>query len=191
MIKAVVFDCFGVLTTDAWLPFKERYFGHDKSLFDQATDLNKQSDAGLIDYSVFIHEIASLANITDADVRQAVQNNVPNEPLYDWIGCLKETYKIGMLSNASEDRLDLLFTPDHLALFDATALSYDTGFIKPHAQAYESIAERLDVALEDCVLIDDQERFCVAANDAGMHAIWYRSVGQTQDDFKKFASLSE
>jgi FMN phosphatase YigB (HAD superfamily) len=183
MIRAVVFDCFGVLTTDAWLPFKEKYFGHDKSLFDQATDLNKRSDGGFLSYDDFIHEIAVLANVADDVVLRAVQANVSNQPLFAWAVELKKTYKIGLLSNASDNWLESLFSPTELAIFDATALSFETGFIKPHAGAYEIIAGRLGVAVEDCVFIDDQERFCTGAQEAGMPAIWYRSVEQCKADF--------
>lgn len=184
MIRAVIFDCFGVLTTDAWLPFKEKYFGHDKSLFEQATDLNKRSDGGFLSYSDFIHEIALLAKLEDDVVLRAVQANVSNRPLFDWITELKKTYKIGLLSNASDNWLDSLFTPGELGLFEASALSYEMGFIKPHAGAYEIIAGRLDVTADECIFIDDQERFCTGAQEAGMPAIWYRSVEQCQTDFK-------
>jgi hypothetical protein len=46
MIRAIIFDCFGVLTTDAWLPFKNKYFAQNEVLMARASELNKQSDAG-------------------------------------------------------------------------------------------------------------------------------------------------
>src|SRR5690348_2888052 len=61
MIKAIVFDCFGVLTSDGWLPFKKKYFGHDSALTEEATSLNKQVDAGLISYDDFVPAVAKLA----------------------------------------------------------------------------------------------------------------------------------
>jgi hypothetical protein len=61
MIKAVVFDCFGVLASDGWLPFREKYFGNDPQLFRKATELNKRTDSGLLSYDEFIEAIARLA----------------------------------------------------------------------------------------------------------------------------------
>ena len=38
-IKGIIFDCFGVLATDGWLPFKNKYFKEKPALFRKATEL--------------------------------------------------------------------------------------------------------------------------------------------------------
>ena len=174
MIQAVIFDCFGVLTTDAWLPFKRQYFGHDHALLEQAGDLNKQSDSGLISYEDFLEQVGMMANLNGKEVEQAISDNLPNSELFEYIQILKAHYKIGLLSNASGDWLTDLFTAEQVALFDATALSYETGYIKPDSRAYTVIAERLGMSAADCVFIDDQERYVTGARDAGMQAILYQ-----------------
>ncbi|HLZ15317.1 MAG TPA: HAD-IA family hydrolase, partial [Candidatus Saccharimonadales bacterium] len=159
MIRAIVFDCFGVLATDGWLPFKERYFGHDTQKFAAASDLGRAADAGLIDFDEFIGQVSALAQVTDLDARSQIEHNVPNDALFAYIrDALKPKYKIGMLSNAGADWLHELFTPEQVALFDAVALSYEIGVLKPAPRAYEVIAERLGVTPEACVFVDDQER---------------------------------
>lgn len=178
MIQALVFDCFGVLATDGWLPFKHQHFGHDPELLEAATSLNKQSDAGLISYDDFVAGVARLAGVTGAEVKRAIEDNVPNQALFAALPEFKQQYKIGLLSNAASDWLSELFTAEQLALFDATALSCQTGFIKPQAQAYQAIADKLGVPLKDCVLIDDQERYCSGAREAGMQTIWYKNTEQ-------------
>lgn len=90
---------------------------------------------------------------------------------------LKPRYKIGLLSNTGRDTSARLFTPDQLALFDAIAVSGETGHLKPAAEAYEAIVARLDVQPNECVFIDDQERHCLGAKAAGLHAIVYRDLG--------------
>ncbi len=178
MISSIIFDCFGVLTTDAWLPFKAHYFSSNPVQFDRASELNKQSDAGLISYELFLNEVGTMSDMSGEAVRQAISNNVPNEALFDYVRELKQTYKIGLLSNASGDWLSDLFTEEQLALFDATALSYDTRQAKPRAEAYETIADRLNEAVGNCVFIDDQERFVAGAIEAGMRGLWYRDMLQ-------------
>ena len=182
MIKAVVFDCFGVLTSDGWLPFKNKYFGHDSELLEQASDLSKQSDAGLISYHDFIEGIASLANLSVSETYHQIENNVADSELFAYIETLKPKYKIGMLSNAAENWLPEMFTPEQLGLFQAVSLSYETGYIKPQPQSYATIAERLGVDLAECVLIDDQERYCSGARDEGMQAIVFRNTQQAIAD---------
>lgn len=178
MIKAVIFDCFGVLCTDGWLPLKRQYFGHDKALFEQAGDLNKQVDAGMASYQDFIAEIADMAGITVVEVRRRIEANPPNEELFTTIRRIKADYKIGLLSNAGANWLPDIFSQDHLQLFDAVALSYETGASKPHVQAYQTIADRLGVSMDECVFIDDQPAFCDAAEANGMKAIVYRTPEQ-------------
>ncbi len=85
VIRAVIFDCFGVLTTDGWLPFKKTHFSHDKALEQQATDLNKQVDAGLADYDEFVHGVAELAGISEPDARAAIEDNVAQAELFAYI----------------------------------------------------------------------------------------------------------
>ncbi len=192
MIKAVIFDCFGVLTTDGWLPFKKKHFGHDPALEAQAADLNKQVDAGLADYNDFVRGVAELAHVSEAEVRTSIEDNVAQRELFEFIANdLKPTYKIGLLSNAGADWLSELFGEEQVKLFDAVALSFETGFVKPDERAYRVITSRLDVAPEECVFIDDQERYCVAAEDIGMKAILYSEVDQTKQALSKLLANTE
>jgi HAD superfamily hydrolase (TIGR01549 family) len=183
MIRAIIFDCFGVLTTDGWLPFKRKHFSHDRKLQAEATDLNKQVDAGLASYDDFVQAIAELANVPHEEAQTAIEDNVADEELFAYIAHeLRPNYNLGMLSNAGANWLDKLFKPEQVQLFDAIALSYETGFVKPDPRAYQTVAERLVVAPEECVFIDDQERYCTAAKEQGMQAIVYTSLEQLKTD---------
>ena len=191
MISALVFDCFGVLTTDAWLPFKQRHFGHDQQLFDEATDLNKQSDAGFITYQDFLKGVAALAKLPTADVAKAISNNVANEQLFAWIR-QHHSYKLAVLSNAASNWMDELFAPQQTALFDVVSLSCETRLIKPDLRAYQNVAEQLGVPPEQCILVDDQERYCTGARDAGMQAVWFQNTEQCIAELDRLlASQSE
>lgn len=179
MITAIIFDCFGVLTSDGWLPFKSKHFGHNRDLHDEASSVSKQSDAGLITYNEFIDGVADLADVTSDTARNEIENNVSNEQLFAYITQLKPDYKIGFLSNVSDNLLHSLFTEEQVALFDVVSLSYKTGFVKPDDRAYTSTADSLGVPIEECVLIDDSERNCAAARQAGMQAVWFQDTNQT------------
>lgn len=191
MVKAIIFDCFGVLTSDGWLPFKKKHFGHSQELTQQATDLNKQVDSGFSDYQTFITDVAELARVPRKEAREAIEDNVADEELFSYIQKeLKPRYKIGLLSNAGDNWLDELFSPEQVALFDAVALSYDTGVVKPGKKAYETIAERLGVELNECIFIDDQERYCTAARSYGMQAIVYSDVSQLKQELERLLRQS-
>lgn len=186
MVKAIIFDCFGVLTTDGWLPLKQRLFGHDQSLFKRAGELNQQSDIGAISYRSFLDQVAKLAGLPVSEIAYAIENNVANEPLFEYIKTLKPTYKIGILSNAAENWLSELFTKDQLAPFDAMSLSCETGFIKPDPRAFKAIADQIGELPDNCLLIDDQERYCDGARQANMPAILYKSVDDLKNQLKQY-----
>jgi putative hydrolase of the HAD superfamily len=191
MVKAIIFDCFGVLATEGWLQFKEQQFGHDKALNDEVSELNRQSNAGLISHEEFVAEVAKLANLSVKDIHAAIEVNVPNRQLFDYIrGSLKPKYKIGMLSNAASNWLSKLFSQDQIALFDVINLSYEAGITKPDPRSYEQTADALGVEPMECVFIDDQERHCTGATDAGMKAILYKDFSQMKAELEKILATN-
>ena len=184
MVKAIVFDCFGVLVTEAWLPFKARYFGHDQALFDRATQISHMADKGMIDGEEAARQTSALAGITPEEFRRAIDKNVPNEELFSYLRELKPNYKLGFLSNISDDYLHQIFSEEQLEFFDHMELSYKTGVIKPEAGAYENAAKGLGVSVDACVMVDDQERNVTGAREAGMKAVLYKSTGQLKEELE-------
>ena len=177
MIKAIIFDCFGVLASDGWLPFKAKYFANDPGLLEKSITLNKNVDAGAIKYDDFIQSIADLAKVPVDEARRSIEHNVPNDELFNYIrDGLKSSYKIGLLSNAPGNWLNKMLRPDQVALFDATVLSYQIGAIKPNPVTYQTIADRLGVEVSECIFIDDQPKYCEGATQAGMVAIHYQGL---------------
>jgi len=181
MIKAVIFDCFGVLTTDGWLAFRDTYFPEDDAKRARANELNRQTDAGLLSASQFEVEIAELAGMLVDKAREIVNAHVRNEPLFEYIEQeIRPKYKVGLLSNVSEDYTAELFTPMQNALFDEKTFSFELGVLKPHHAMYETIATKLGMLPEECVFIDDREPFAQGARDVGMKGLQYHDMLQLQ-----------
>jgi HAD superfamily hydrolase (TIGR01509 family) len=185
MIKAIIFDCFGVLTTDGWLPYKNRHFGSDEELRQHATILNRQVDAGLISYDDFIRGVADLASLPVAEAKKQIEDNVANQPLFETIQRLKPKYKIGFLSNAGANWTHELFSPEQVELFDVVCVSSETGHVKPEERAYLDVTEKLGLEPEECLFVDDQPRYCAAAEEVGMRAIVYRDFEQYKSELEK------
>ncbi len=186
MIKAIIFDCFGVLTTDRWLQFKDQYLGNSADLKQQAIDYNKQADRGLLSHDEFIEKIAALAHLSPAETRRLIEGSAPNTKLFEHIrDKLKPYYKIGMLSNASGNWLDEIFTDDQIKLFDEIVLSFSTGFIKPQTEIYKLAASKLDAELGECVFVDDRAPYCEVARKLGMSAIRYQDFNQFKRELDK------
>lgn len=189
MVKAVIFDCFGVLVTEGWLPFAEKYFGKDSSKRRQAADLMVAVNRGILDYKQFVHDVAALAGIEEKSAHDQIMQNTPNEELFAYIkNELKPRYRIGLLSNTGREGLDDLFTVEQLAVFDKLVLSYETGYLKPQPEAYQVAAERLGIDTNECVFIDDMDERCAGARRAGMQAICYVNFDQMKSEVDKLLS---
>lgn len=186
MVKALVFDCFGVLVRDGWLPFCERHFGHDPGRLGQAHSISRAMNSGHIGIKEFIAELADLTGNDPAAVAKEINQNPANEELFAWMREWKPAYKIGLLSNAGENWLEDLFGKDNAELFDGVVLSYEIGAIKPDVRMYEAIAGRLGVEPSECLFIDDQERYCEGARAASMKAICYEDNIQLKNELKKY-----
>lgn len=192
MIQAIIFDCFGVLTTDGWLVFKDRYFSDDEPRREEAIELNQQTDAGLLTHDEFIDGIARLAGIDSREAATVVDSHVRNDPLFEYIrDQLKPRYKIGLLSNASADWTHDLFEAWQADLFDAKTFSFELGVIKPHHAMYETIATKLGMLPEECVFIDDREGFAQGARDVGMQAIWFKDNQQCRQELDGLLGASD
>jgi putative hydrolase of the HAD superfamily len=184
MIKAVIFDCFGVLTTDGWIAFKYRHFKKDQDLLAKAIKLNSQANSARISHREFVTKVGEFVGMPANQVEQEINSNVANEELFGYIKTLKLKYKIGLLSNAAANWLKELFSEEQISLFDAIDLSYESGVVKPEEQSYVHVAEQLNVNTSECVFIDDQDKHCEGARRAGMQAIRYENIEQMKKDLE-------
>lgn len=192
MIKAVIFDCYGVLVRDGWLPFCEKHFGDNPESLARAHEINHQTDKGFLTYEEYVHELSELAKIDATEVKREIAKNPPNEELFALIRDeLKPHYKIGLLSNVAANWLNELFGADKLRLFDEAVLSYQIGVLKPDPRAYEAIADRLGVLPNECIFIDDQPAFCEGAKAYGMEAIVYRDNKDLLSRFKNYNIIEQ
>jgi putative hydrolase of the HAD superfamily len=185
MIKAIIFDCFGVLTTDGWLAFRHKYLQEGSVEDKEASQFNRQTDAGLISHDEFVKRIAELAGVSREEAMMVVDGHVRNDQLFEYIRDeLKPHYKIGLLSNASADYTHELFEPWQIELLDAMTFSFELGVVKPDPLMYENIAAKLGASAEECIFIDDREGFVDGAQRVGMRAVWYQSNEQLKRELE-------
>lgn len=174
MVKAVIFDCFGVLyggslfTLLNLAPMERR---------QELIDLNKQNDRGYLEFEDYVNGVAGVIGQSSADVEDIFnQKRVRNQPLFDFIKEIKSSeVKIGLLSNAGKDMPSALFSEDELngELFDAVVISSAVGYAKPSADIYNHMAEKIGVPNADCIFIDDAFENCNGAEMTDMKAVWY------------------
>ena len=186
MIKAIIFDCFGVLSTEGWEPFYQKHFGDKPVLLEQARDLIRQLNKGSLSYDSFIPKITKLAGVPRSEFLAQFHENVPNQLLFNYIkNVLKTKYKIGLLSNAGANWLDKIFAPEQLGLIDEYVLSYSVKFIKPQPEIYDIITKKLGVKNNQCIMVDDRQKQVDGAKELGLKAILYQDFEQMKDELGK------
>jgi HAD superfamily hydrolase (TIGR01509 family) len=182
-IKAIVFDCFGVLYNDALKDFlarnKQAIDGNEGYYYH----LCNQSDAGLISDDDFYRDFAEISGESPQELRAEFHDTRHvNRRLIPVIEQLKTQYKIGMLSNTGAALLEEFLAEHGIRhLFGEIVASSDTGYIKPQREIFEITAQRLGVALDEIYFIDDSPRNVDAAKSYGMGAHLYTTVAELQD----------
>ena len=183
VIKAIIFDCFGVLVTSARVVLKKDYPQYK----NQIDDLNHQADYGLISRQQFDEQLSNLIGITPDQVESNYwRKSVRDEDTINWLRQLKKSgmYKIGMLSNVGRGFMDSFFTPlEQHEMFDEVILSSDVDLAKPEIAIFELMADRLGVEPNECIMIDDTALNVEAAKNAGMQGIWFVSTDTAQNEF--------
>lgn len=184
MIKAVIFDCFGVLTADKWREFVDNL--PPEANISRARELNHQYDAGLIDLGQFMDQVEEATGHRPEQIERLLDNEtVKNDALIDYIRELKPNYKIGLLSNIATDWITAKFlTQEEAQLFDGMVFSYMAGTTKPDPEIYKLICNKLDVDPQNVVFIDDVEDYCEAAKQLGISAVHYTGFNQMKSELE-------
>lgn len=185
MIKAIIFDCFGVLVAD---DLKMRIQAVDKVNPKAGLalhDLLRAIDRGMVSPQESIKQMGELMGVDPQELKQSIEASlIKNTQLTAHIRTLKPHYKVALLSNVrGRSRLEELFDHGELdELFDAVVASGDIGIIKPEPAIYEYTAEQLGVSTQECVMIDDIQRFCDGAEAVGMRSILFKDTDQAIHD---------
>jgi putative hydrolase of the HAD superfamily len=187
-VKAVIFDCFGVLI----MPMHSSLVHDFPHLTTQLEDLRHRSDRGYITRVEFDQALSNLTHIPAGKVEDAYwDKNTRNASAFEWLAQLKQAhqYKIGLLSNIGKGWLDdFLPETERRQLFDDEVLSGLVGMAKPDPAIFQLMADRLGVDPAECVMIDDLPEYLVGAKQIGMQTIVFTSTDQAK---KEFANLEK
>ena len=186
MIKAVIFD-FGnvicrfdnrvVLTRVAERSGKS--VQELEELVYQSSDFIKQYERGLATSHEFFRHFSVLCDLEVSEedfIKMYTDKFTPIPETMDLIRRLKGNYRLGLLSNTSEWDFEYgIKMTEVFSLFDSVTLSFRVHALKPEPDIYRDAVSKLGVPPEECVYVDDIDRYADAARELGMTAIQYRS----------------
>lgn len=184
MIKAIIFDLFGVVITDGFGSFLNEVRQQDENKALSIVEVVEKANRGQISTDVLRSTNAKTLGLTvDEYVYKVRSKEIVNQELLDYIKQLRKDFKIGLLSNVGPGGIAQRLSPTVLDKhFDVVVASSDIGYAKPEAQAYEITADELDARYSECVMVDDKEDYCRGSNGVGMKSILYKNFQQFKND---------
>jgi putative hydrolase of the HAD superfamily len=180
MIRALIFDCFGVLIGEGFDSTYQQAGGDPSRDRGFINDTLKKANLGQIKDNQFHKAMADKLKVTMARWQQIIRDaEQVNVELLAYIGTIHAHYKTAILSNANYGVLDQKIGKECLEqLFDEVIVSADVGMIKPDIRMYQLTIDRLGVSANQCIYIDDRESFVQVADSIGMLGLVYHNTQQ-------------
>ncbi|MDR3596654.1 HAD hydrolase-like protein [Clostridium sp.] len=201
MIKAILFDFDGVLTTDGTgsqsiCEYISKKTGIDLELFKK--EYYKYND-GLL-YGKIKHE--DIWETLCRELNSKIDINILNESFFntpidnkmiELVGKLKkQNYKIGMVTDNKKDRIDSIVKYYNWdKLFDIITISSEIGSGKDCNVIFEKTIDCLNVNANECVFIDNQEKNLIVPKRMEMNVVYFNHDERNYEELiQKFEELS-
>ena len=115
--------------------------------------------------------------------------DVIDNQLVDFIRSLQNDYKIGIISNAWSQIADSLVEWGIDDAFEEVVGSGDVGIMKPDPRIYQIALDRLNVAPEESVFVDDFIENVAGARALGMLAVHFQGRAQAIQELEGLLEL--
>ena len=187
MIKALIFDFYGVIRSNEYHEWLSRHSLSGEKYRNTTTSLDK----GLTTLDQFFDSLSKLSNMPSQDIRKEfIAESSINKQLLSLILKLKEKYKIALLSNASSTHLrNVLSSAGITRLFDEIVISSEVGYIKPSEEIFNFVLNKLEVKESEAIFIDDNINFVKAAQKLGIKSINFKGVDSLISNLKEIGII--
>jgi len=178
MIKAIIFDFFGVIRTDAYIAWLQKNnIPHESAYFDASY----QQDMGKSTSEEFFARLSQLQGRSVTKEEMDIGATV-DEAVVAIVENLKQQYKLALLSNSAGSVRRLLQEHDLEQYFDEVIISSEVGMVKPSAEIFQLTMDRLGVTASEAIFIDDNAGHVQAAEKLGIKSILFVSAEQLTRD---------
>lgn len=190
MITTVIFDMNGVITDD-----EEIHEMATKEIFEQigydiTPAIYREYCLGRTDVAAF-KDIADKLEIENQDLnelislksikyQELIKGNLKVYPgVVQLIKDLSNSYTLALTSSSTTDEINTVVEVLEIKkLFKTIVSSQDVVYGKPHPEPYLLTAQKLDVDVNQCLVIEDSENGIKSAKQAGMICI---AIPNTED----------
>lgn len=201
-ISAVIFDLGGVINRTMDRGPREKladraglsYDALNRLVFD--TDTAIQATLGKVTTEEHWDNVCNLLGLPAEELSEVAKyfwggDSIDTE-LVDYIRQMRPNYKTGLLSNAWDDLRHYLEKEWEIAdAFDEIIISAEVGVAKPHPRIYNITLERLGVAPQEAIFVDDYPDNVEAAHRLGIHAIRFQNTPQVMHEVEALLNSKE
>lgn len=187
MIKAILFDCFGVLIGDGLELLLRHHETTAPAIRRKISPIVSQVNTGKIHSDDSSAQMAQHFGLNLDEMRTQIKDGeVVNTELFEWIRQQRTNYKTGLLTNISRYSLEKRFTQEYLTTyFDVQVVSGELGMEKPNPKIYEYALSQLGVEPAECIFIDDRQNYLEPATNLGIHTILFKNNEQLRKEIAR------
>lgn len=172
MKKVILFDFFGVISSEVSPIFFKRYFNEEEAKIVKEEIMSK-GDKGELNEEEIYDLISKRVNITPLKVKEDFKELIHiNYELVNYIKELKKEYRIYLLSNAISSFLRRIIKENNLyELFNEVYISGEIKLIKPYKEYFNYVIEKEDLDPSMCIMIDDNKKNIEGAISCNLNGI--------------------
>lgn len=197
MIKAIIFDFGGVFRNEA-----------SRVLFSEIENKFQINREQLFKGFKGVFEPYERGKISDQEAWQKFSQNIGknlpagyealwtdkyisgeriDEKMLALVPVLKQRgFRVALLSNTLPPHAQYNKDQKRYDLFDEVVLSSDVGMAKPDKEIYHFMLNKLGMAADECIFVDDKPANVKTANEIGMKGIIFLSYEDLLEKFKEF-----
>lgn len=185
MIKAIVFDYFGVIVEEAVIgKYIIRNFSNPQSRLEKISEYSHQWDLGEMEYDAFNEKISECTDVPTKEVWHTFFENINvYQDTIELIKLLKKNYKIFLLSNGpKENPYRMLKNQNIENLFDEIIISAEHKMTKPNPKFYELMLSIGGIDASEAIFIDDRQINVDAGNNFGIKSLLFTDAPTLEKD---------
>lgn len=187
MKKLIIFDFFGVISSEVFPIWAKKYFSPTEMKMIRK-DIIEKSDKGLITETEMFSQLSKkVGETSDKILNDWLETAVINEETINLIENLRKKYKVALLSNAPGEFLNrILKRIDTNKLFDCMVISSEENIAKPDKEIFKLLLLKMDIQATDAIFIDDNIVNVDAAKSIGIDAILFENIEQLKAMLLKY-----
>ncbi|MBI5390607.1 HAD family phosphatase [Candidatus Woesearchaeota archaeon] len=190
MIKTLIFDFAGVITTAALFPRVAEILGSRTGIGKKAFHkrLKVHEPEYLLGHCTtreFWKAVCKGTDISYPEFATEISSYQLNEEMLDLIKKLKDEYQIILLSDNYDALLRAMSKDRKLqGVFDHVYYSHQLHMVKMYDgdKIFNQVLKKIKANPNECVFVDDKEINLIAAKGLGIQTILFRNINQLKEE---------